>query len=87
MKFLIRKNPINPLLITVPHSGNFYPRMFLKHFNKNISLVRKIEDFESEKLLSLLENKSADILIAECSRAVIDLNRSRRAIDKSTLME
>ena len=83
MKFLIRKNPINPLLITVPHSGNFYPRMFLKHFNKNISLVRKIEDFESEKLLSLLKNKSADILIAECSRAVIDLNRSRRAIDNN----
>ena len=83
MKFLIRKNPINPLLITVPHSGKFYPRIFLKHFNKDISLVRKIEDFESEKLLSLLEDKSADVLIAECSRAVIDLNRSRRAIDNN----
>ena len=83
IKSLIRKNPINPILITVPHSGNFYPKIFLKHFNKNINIVRKIEDFESEKLLNLIEKKSADILIAKCSRAVIDLNRSRQAIDNN----
>ena len=80
---LIRKKFNYPILITVPHAGSFYPELFLKHYKKDLNFVRKIEDFKIDKVLEFLEPKSADIIIAECSRAVVDLNRSRKAIDNS----
>lgn len=80
---LIRKKFNYPILITVPHAGSFYPELFLKYYKKDLNFVRKIEDFKIDKVLKFLELESADIIIAECSRAVVDLNRSRKAIDNS----
>jgi N-formylglutamate amidohydrolase len=87
IKKLIRSKPKNPVIITVPHSGNFYPDIFLNNFKKNIKIVRKMEDFESDKILDLLDKNNADIIIAKCSRAVVDLNRSRHSIDNSMFFE
>ena len=81
LKYIIRKNPKNPVLITVPHSGSYYPELFKKHINLDLHKIRKIEDYQSDKILHLVKKESADILIAKCSRAVVDLNRSREAID------
>jgi len=86
LKF-IRKNPKNPVLISVPHAGNFYPELFLKYLKLNLNEVRKIEDFKSDEILNLINKDSADIIIAQCSRAVIDLNRSRKAVDNSMFSE
>ena len=86
LKF-IRKNPKNPVLISVPHSGNFYPELFLKYLKLNLNEVRKIEDFKSDEILNLINKDSADVIIAQCSRAVIDLNRSRKAVDNSMFSE
>ena len=86
LKF-IRKNPKNPVLISVPHAGNFYPELFLKHLKLNLNEVRKIEDFKSDEILNLVSKDSADVLISRCSRAVIDLNRSRKAIDNNMFSE
>ena len=83
----IRKKPKNPVLISVPHAGNFYPELFLKYLKLNLNEIRKIEDFESDKILNLINRDSADIIIAKCSRAVIDLNRSRNAIDNNMFKE
>jgi len=79
----IRNNPKNPVLITVPHSGDYYPDIFLKNMRLNLDKVRKIEDFKSNEIIKLIEKDSADFLIAKCSRAVVDLNRSRKAIDNN----
>ena len=79
----IRNNPKNPVLITVPHTGDYYPDIFLKNMRLNLDKVRKIEDFKSSEIIKLIEKDSADFLIAKCSRAVVDLNRSRKAIDKN----
>lgn len=79
----IRNNPKNPVLITVPHSGDYYPDIFLKNMRLNLDKVRKIEDFKSNEIIKLIEKESADFLIAKCSRAVVDLNRSRKAIDNN----
>ena len=86
LKF-IRKNPKNPVLISVPHAGNFYPELFLKYLKLNLNEIRKIEDFKSDEILNLINKDSADVIIAQCSRAVIDLNRSRKAVDNSMFSE
>jgi len=83
LKELIRKNPDNPILITVPHAGDFYPNLFIKNLKVNLCEVRQIEDYQSNKILDKIDEHMADIIIAKCSRAVVDLNRSRTAIDHS----
>jgi N-formylglutamate amidohydrolase len=83
LKELIRKNPDNPILITVPHAGNIYPDLFIKNLKINLCEVRRIEDYQSNKILGQIDEQMADIIIAQCSRAVVDLNRSRNAIDYS----
>ncbi|MDC1375944.1 N-formylglutamate amidohydrolase, partial [bacterium] len=82
-KKFVRTKPKNNILITVPHAGNFYPDIFIKNLNLKLDKVRQIEDFESDKIIDLIDKDNADIIIAKCSRVVVDLNRSRRAIDKS----
>ena len=81
LQYTIRKNPKNPVLITVPHSGSFYPGLFKKYIKLNLDKIRKIEDYQSDKILKLIKKDNVDILIAKCSRAVVDLNRSRKSID------
>ena len=81
LKELIRKNPDTPILITVPHAGDIYPDLFIKHLKVNLCEVRRIEDYQSNKILGKIDEQMADIIIAQCSRAVVDLNRSRNAID------
>ena len=83
LKELIRKNPDNPILITVHHAGNIYPDLFIKNLKINLCEVRRIEDYQSNKILDQIDEQMADIIIAQCSRAVVDLNRSRNAIDHS----
>ena len=83
LKELIRKNPDTPILITVPHAGNIYPDLFIKNLKINLCEVRRIEDYQSNKILDQIDEQMADIIIAQCSRAVVDLNRSRSAIDYS----
>ena len=81
LKELIRKIPDTPILITVPHAGDIYPELFIKSLKVNLSEVRRIEDYQSNKILDNINEQMADIIIAQCSRAVVDLNRSRNAID------
>ncbi len=87
LKDIIRKNPKNPVLITVPHSGSYYPELFKKYIKLDLDKIREIEDFQSDKILKLLKKESVDILIAKCSRAVVDLNRSRKSIDNDMFNE
>ena len=77
----IRNDPKNPVLITVPHSGSFYPELFKKYIKLDLDKIRKIEDYQSHKILKLIKKENVDFLIAKCSRAVVDLNRSRKSID------
>ena len=81
INYNIRNDPKNPVLITVPHAGSFYPELFKKYIKLELDKIRKIEDYQSDKILKLIKKDNADILIAKCSRAVVDLNRSRKSID------
>ncbi|MDC0094027.1 N-formylglutamate amidohydrolase [Alphaproteobacteria bacterium] len=86
-KKFIRAKPKNKILITVPHAGNFYPDIFINNLNIKLDKIRKIEDFESDKIINLIDKNNADMIIAQCSRVVVDLNRSRLAIDNSMFKE
>ena len=77
----IRNDPKNPVLITVPHAGSFYPGLFKRYIKLDLHKIRKIEDYQSDKILKLIKRENVDFLIAKCSRAVVDLNRSRKSID------
>ena len=87
LEYIIRKNPKNPVLITVPHSGSYYPELFQKYIKLSLDNIREIEDFQSDKILKLINKESVDIIIAKCSRAVVDLNRSRKSIDNDMFIE
>ena len=58
LKKFIRSNPQNPVLFTVPHAGNFYPNSFIKNLKLKLNEVRKIEDFQSDKILDLIDFES-----------------------------
>ena len=83
MQFHIRKSPITPLIISVPHSGSYYPKDFLKHKSINIKKLKIMEDYKTDTFINKIDLDLADILVAKCSRAVVDLNRSRQSLDNS----
>ena len=87
MKRQLRKNPNTPIMISVPHSGKFYPKLFLDYKNINLNDLKIMEDYQCSKILDKVNPKHADIIIADCSRAVVDLNRSRDSIDETMFIK
>ena len=83
MQFHIRKSPITPLIISIPHAGSYYPKEFLKYKSIDIKKLKIMEDFKTDTFIDKINLNLADIFIAECSRAVVDLNRSRQSLDDS----
>ena len=83
MQFHIRKTPITPLIISIPHAGSYYPKEFLKYKSIDLKKLKIMEDFKTDTLIDKINLNLADIFIAECSRAVVDLNRSRQSLDDS----
>ena len=83
MQFHIRKTPITPLIISIPHAGSYYPKEFLKYKSIDIKKLKIMEDFKTDTFIDKINLNLADIFIAECSRAVVDLNRSRQSLDYS----
>jgi len=83
MQFHIRKTPITPLIISIPHAGTYYPKEFLKYKSIDLKKLKIMEDFKTDTFIDKINLNLADILIAECSRAVVDLNRSRQSLDDS----
>ena len=83
MQFHIRKTPITPLIISIPHAGSYYPKEFLKYKSIDIKKLKIMEDFKTDTFIDKINLNLADFFIAECSRAVVDLNRSRQSLDDS----
>ena len=83
MQFHIRKNPITPLIISIPHAGSYYPNEFLRYKSIDIKKLKKMEDYKTDTFVSKVDLNLTDIFTAKCSRAVVDLNRSRRSLDNS----
>ena len=47
----LRSNPLTPFMISVPHSGQFYPEEFIKYKTINLKELKIMEDVKSNKLI------------------------------------
>ena len=87
MKKYLSDKKYSPIMISVPHAGTFYPKEFIKNKIIKLDELRDMEDFKCHKIIEKLDKNVLDIVIARCSRSVIDLNRSRNAIDENMFSE
>ena len=81
MKKFLRNNPQTPYIISVPHAGRFYPKLFLENKSIDLTILKKMEDYKCDLIVKKIDRNLADVIIAKCSRVVVDLNRARNSID------
>tara|TARA_B100002051_G_scaffold272420_1_gene309135 strand:+ start:1710 stop:2537 length:828 start_codon:yes stop_codon:yes gene_type:complete len=87
MKKYLSNNKYSPIMISVPHAGTFYPKEFIKNKVIKLDELRDMEDFKCHKIIEKLDKNLVDIIVADCSRSVIDLNRSRDSIDDDMFID
>ena len=87
MKKYLSKNKYSPIMISVPHAGTFYPKEFIKNKVIKLNELKDMEDFKCHKIIEKLDKNIVDIIVANCSRSVIDLNRSRDSIDENMFLD
>lgn len=75
--------PQFPLVLSVPHSGTFFPEEFLQNVAFDVPTLRRNEDLLVDKLLEEAVNIGIPTIKAEVSRVFIDLNRDRLELDPS----
>ncbi|MBP5353008.1 MAG: N-formylglutamate amidohydrolase [Alphaproteobacteria bacterium] len=75
--------PQFPLVLSVPHSGTFFPEEFLQNVAFDVPTLRRNEDLLVDKLLEDAVNIGIPTIKAEVSRVFIDLNRDRLELDPS----
>ena len=71
-----------PVIISSPHSGRHYPKEFLDIINFNNREIRVYEDFMIDKLYEFAPDIGCKLLTNNVPRIIIDLNRSKKEIDK-----
>ena len=69
-------NPLSPIVLSSPHSGNFYPKEFENLSQIPNETIRQSEDSLVDQLL-LTNHESENVLLSAIwSRGVVDVNRS-----------
>ncbi len=69
----------SPVILSVPHGGRFYPSQMIK--NADLHAMRTLEDVGSDLIVMPLVSAEQSAIIAKCSRAIIDVNRPKSALD------
>lgn len=77
----VEKESNSPLILSSPHSGNYYPNFFINKIDVNIKTYRSIEDMFVSDLIQDLSDDEFTKHVSKFSRAVIDLNRDKREVD------
>ena len=70
-----------PLILTVPHSGKFFPEEFLQNVQSDVTTLRRNEDIFVDELIRDAIDAKITTLKMEYARAFIDLNRDRLELD------
>lgn len=73
--------PQYPLILSIPHSGKFFPPDFLKQVNSNEETLRRNEDIFVDELLQRAIDFGIPTIKMLVSRVFIDLNRDRLELD------
>ena len=69
----------SPVILSVPHGGRFYPSEMTQ--NADLKAMRTLEDVGSDIIVMPLVSAEQCAIIAKCSRAIIDVNRPKSALD------
>ncbi len=75
-----RKSP-RPILVTSPHSGNFYPPSLLSQSRLALEDLRRLEDCFVDELWDFSPQHGATFLALDYARAYIDVNRDALELD------
>lgn len=70
-----------PLVLSIPHSGSFFPEEFLKNVRFDKNNLRKNEDIFVDDLLKNAIDEGITAIKMEVNRTFIDLNRDRLEVD------
>lgn len=76
-------NPAYPLLLSVPHSGTYFPPEFLQNVQSDVKTLRRNEDLLVDKLVETAVENGLPMMKMEVSRAFVDLNRDKLELDPS----
>ena len=76
-------NPAYPLLLSVPHSGTYFPPEFLQNVQSDVKSLRRNEDLLVDKLVETAVENGLPMMKMEVSRAFVDLNRDKLELDPS----
>ena len=72
-----------PLIMSIPHSGTFFPEAFLQQVRFDKQNLRHNEDLLVDKLLEPAINYGIPAIKMLISRVFVDLNRDRLELDPS----
>ena len=70
-----------PLVLSMPHSGSFFPPEFLEQVNSSVDVLRHNEDIFVDELMQPAIDAGVPAIKMLISRSVIDLNRDRLELD------
>lgn len=70
-----------PLVLSIPHSGSYFPPEFLAQVNDSVEVMRRNEDLLVDKLLQRALDSGIPAIKMLVSRVFIDLNRDRLELD------
>lgn len=70
-----------PLVLSVPHKGQFFPEEFLNATNLSQTELRKNEDAFVDELVMEASNQGIPLIAMNIARAFIDVNRDKIEID------
>lgn len=75
--------PLYPLVLSIPHSGRYFPPEFLKNVRFEEKNLRRNEDLLVDELLKGAVEAGLPALKMNVSRVFVDLNRDRLELDPS----
>lgn len=70
-----------PLILSMPHSGSYFPPEFLEQVNSSVEVMRHNEDIFVDELFQQATDAGVPTIKMLVSRSVIDLNRDRLELD------
>lgn len=81
------REPLRPVIISVPHAGRHYPPHLLGEARVPLSVLERLEDRHADVLASAAAAAGFTVVIANHARALIDLNRGEEEWDSQLVSD
>ena len=77
------ESPEYPILLSIPHSGTYFPPEFLKNVLSDAKTLRRNEDLLVDELVKEAMDYGLPTMKMEVARSFVDLNRDKLELDPS----